>query len=40
MKEVFLRTMGCQMNDHDSEVIKGLLLPWATTRRKRLKRPI
>jgi tRNA-2-methylthio-N6-dimethylallyladenosine synthase len=26
MKKFFLRTMGCQMNDHDSEVIKGLLL--------------
>ncbi len=26
MKKFYLRTMGCQMNDHDSEVIRGLLL--------------
>lgn len=26
MKRFFLKTMGCQMNDHDSEVIKGILL--------------
>lgn len=26
MKRFYLKTMGCQMNDHDSEVIKGLLL--------------
>lgn len=26
MKKFFLKTMGCQMNDHDSEVIRGLLL--------------
>lgn len=26
MKKFYLKTMGCQMNDHDSEVIKGLLL--------------
>lgn len=25
MKRFYLKTMGCQMNDHDSEVIKGLL---------------
>jgi len=26
MRKFFLKTMGCQMNDHDSEVIRGLLL--------------
>ena len=26
MKKFYLKTMGCQMNDHDSEVIKGLLI--------------
>ena len=26
MKQFYLKTMGCQMNDHDSEVISGLLL--------------
>ena len=26
MKQYYLRTMGCQMNEHDSEVIAGLLL--------------
>lgn len=26
MKHFYLKTMGCQMNDHDSEVISGLLL--------------
>ncbi|MDI9413864.1 MAG: tRNA (N6-isopentenyl adenosine(37)-C2)-methylthiotransferase MiaB [Bacillota bacterium] len=26
MRRFYLRTMGCQMNDHDSEVITGLLL--------------
>lgn len=26
MKGFFLKTMGCQMNDHDSEVITGILL--------------
>lgn len=26
MKRFYLKTMGCQMNDHDSEVITGLLL--------------
>ncbi|NMB01477.1 MAG: tRNA (N6-isopentenyl adenosine(37)-C2)-methylthiotransferase MiaB [Firmicutes bacterium] len=26
MKRFYLKTMGCQMNDHDSEVIKGILL--------------
>ncbi|NLJ80115.1 MAG: tRNA (N6-isopentenyl adenosine(37)-C2)-methylthiotransferase MiaB [Firmicutes bacterium] len=26
MKQFYLNTMGCQMNDHDSEVIRGLLL--------------
>lgn len=26
MKRFFLKTMGCQMNDHDSEVITGILL--------------
>lgn len=26
MKRFYLKTMGCQMNDHDSEVISGLLL--------------
>lgn len=26
MKRFYLHTMGCQMNDHDSEVITGILL--------------
>ena len=26
MKRFYLKTMGCQMNDHDSEVITGILL--------------
>ncbi|HBG01201.1 MAG TPA: tRNA (N6-isopentenyl adenosine(37)-C2)-methylthiotransferase MiaB, partial [Firmicutes bacterium] len=26
MKRFYLKTMGCQMNDHDSEVLRGLLL--------------
>ena len=26
MKQYYLKTMGCQMNEHDSEVIAGLLL--------------
>ena len=26
MRRFYLKTMGCQMNDHDSEVITGILL--------------
>ena len=25
MKRYYLKTMGCQMNEHDSEVIAGIL---------------
>lgn len=36
MKRFYLKTMGCQMNDHDSEVVTGILLSLGYTATKKV----
>ena len=38
MKRYYLKTMGCQMNEHDSEVIAGILASLGYQSTEELKR--